>query len=134
EQLVARLRALFEDAAGLEVPDPDMNFIEAGLDSLMLTQIALQLQKALGVKVTFRQLMGECSSLGALAAMLAPQLPDDPVVEVAAAKAACVPPLEPAATTRSSAMPSTVGSDSAGMRTLVDQQLQVMSQQLALLA
>ncbi|MFC3715268.1 amino acid adenylation domain-containing protein [Luteimonas soli] len=135
ERLVARLRALFEDAAGLEVPDPDLNFIEAGLDSLMLTQIALQLQKAFGVKVTFRQLMGECSSLGALAAMLAPQLPDEPVVEVAAAKAASVPPQpEPAATARSSAVPSAVGSDSAGMRTLVDQQLQVMSQQLALLA
>lgn len=139
EHLVARLRALFEDAAGLQVPDADLNFIEAGLDSLMLTQIALRLQKTFGVKVTFRQLMGECSSLGALAAMLAPQLPDEPAAEVAAVAPAVPaprprqPPTEPVPV-HPAAGPSESMDDDARVRALADRQLQVMSRQLELLA
>ncbi|WP_305076412.1 polyketide synthase [Pseudoxanthomonas sp. PXM02] len=127
DRLVVRLRALFEDAAGLEVTDADTHFIEAGLDSLMLTQIALRLQKTFGVKVTFRQLMGECATLATLAAMLAPHVPAE--VQPAAtpvAVAPVAPPLEAAA-------PRAPADDDAGVRAVVDRQLQLMSQQLALL-
>src|SRR3546814_8437363 len=57
-RLITRLKDLFEDVAGFDLADADSgaNFIELGLDSLMLTQVALQLQKSLGSKVSFRQL------------------------------------------------------------------------------
>src|SRR3546814_2598498 len=51
-RLITQLKDLFEDVAGLALADADSgaNFIELGLDSLMLTQVALQLQKSLGSK------------------------------------------------------------------------------------
>ncbi len=134
DRLIARLRAIFEDASGLEVPDADVHFIEAGLDSLMLTQIALQLQKALGARVTFRQLMSDCSSLASLATMLAPQLPDEPAIEVAATPAASTPQaLDPERMESSSECASAPRSGD-GMHALAERQLHLMSQQLALLA
>ncbi len=75
DALVARLREIFEDASGTEIDDAERSFIELGLDSLMLTQIARQLQRTFDVKVTFRQLMSDCSSLARLAAFMEPQLP-----------------------------------------------------------
>ncbi|MBW3549723.1 MAG: amino acid adenylation domain-containing protein [Proteobacteria bacterium] len=76
-RLVARLRELFQDVSGFDMgeSDVDENFVEAGLDSLMLTQVALQLQKAFSIKVTFRQLMSDCASLDRLAGWLDAQLP-----------------------------------------------------------
>lgn len=134
DRLVARLRALFEDAAGLEVADADTHFIEAGLDSLMLTQIALRLQKTFGVKVTFRQLMGECATLATLAALLAPHVPDDapPVAAPVAVAAVASAAAAPADRMQAPAAPDT-GDGDAGIRSVVERQLQLMSQQLALL-
>jgi len=133
ELLVARLRAVFEDAAGLEVQDADMNFIEAGLDSLMLTQIALQLQKAFGVKVTFRQLMGDCATLSSLAAMLAPQVADEPAAPAMVQAPDAVAPIAPAGAMGDRDVPSVQDVDGS-IQGLLDRQLQLMSQQLALLA
>src|SRR3546814_20443480 len=49
-RLITRLKDLFEDVAGFDLADADSgaNFIELGLGSLMLTQVALQLQKTIG--------------------------------------------------------------------------------------
>ena len=46
-RLIARLRELFEDISGIDMADaePAPPFLELGLDSLSLTQVALQLQK-----------------------------------------------------------------------------------------
>ncbi|KAF1718195.1 type I polyketide synthase [Pseudoxanthomonas yeongjuensis] len=133
--LIARLRGIFEDASGLEVADPEANFIEVGLDSLMLTQIALQLQKAFAVKVTFRQLMSDASSLGRLAALLEPHLPagavtNAPVDGVPAAMAAPVPASQPEPT----APATPAGSEAEAKYRMVREQMQLMSQQLTLLA
>jgi acyl transferase domain-containing protein len=75
--LVEELRALFADIAGLDLSgaDPEANFMELGLDSLMLTQVVRQVQKAFMVQITFRELMGSCASLGRLAARVHAQLP-----------------------------------------------------------
>ncbi len=89
--LMARLKEVFQDTAGFDLADADTtaNFMELGLDSLMLTQVSLQLQKAFGVKVTFRQLMSDCSSLESLAAMIQAQAPQHatPVARKAASAA-----------------------------------------------
>jgi acyl carrier protein len=94
--LVRQLKAMFEDMSGIGISDSDenANFIELGLDSLMLTQIASQLQKTFATRITFRQLMGECASLERLATVLAqqPALESGPVPP--AAKAPVVPEAE----------------------------------------
>ncbi len=69
ETLIAEIIALLEDASGMPLKDADRqaSLVELGLDSLLLTQIALSLSKKYGSKVTFRQLNGELSSLSKLA-------------------------------------------------------------------
>ena len=51
--LMARLSQLFEEVSGVELAESDASasFLELGLDSLTLTQVAQQLQKAFRVKV-----------------------------------------------------------------------------------
>ncbi|WP_334178676.1 amino acid adenylation domain-containing protein [Pseudoxanthomonas sp.] len=139
-RLAAQLREVFEDVAGFELSetDGDASFIELGLDSLMLTQVALQLQKTFPVKVTFRQLMGEYASLDRLAAGLDAQLPAEPVQarEVVApaptAGSAPTAPPPPAAVAFTGALP--MAADGDAILSVVAQQMQLMSQQLALLA
>ncbi|TWI12750.1 polyketide synthase [Aerolutibacter ruishenii] len=79
-RLLAQLRSIIEDTAGFRLSDADseVGFIELGLDSLMLTQVALQLQRAFSVKISFRLLMTSYASLARLAEHLDAELPDDP--------------------------------------------------------
>ena len=123
-RLLVRLKAAFEEVAGIELADADpaAHFIELGLDSLMLTQVALHVSKAFGVKVNFRQLMGECASFERLAALLDEQLPVDAVPPAPAAVAVA----QPALTTAPAAPGSYV-------QQVIEQQMQLMAQQLALL-
>jgi len=152
-RLAGQVREVFEDVAGFDIQQEDdgANFIELGLDSLMLTQVALQLQKTFAVKITFRQLMGECASLDRLVAALDAQLPPEQVQPVPVA----APPVTMPAAQNPVAAPATVAmaapvpvpslpvfmppagrpaGDSSAVRTLIAQQMQLMSQQLALLA
>ena len=82
-QLISRLRTLFEDVAGADLSsaDPAASFIELGLDSLTLTQAAIQLKKSFNFKITFRQLMEQQRSFDALAAFLDAELPPDVVAQ-----------------------------------------------------
>ncbi|MFC3815765.1 amino acid adenylation domain-containing protein [Lysobacter sp. GCM10012299] len=147
--LIGRLRDVFEDVVGFDLSDADSeaNFMELGLDSLMLTQVATQLQKTFAVSVTFRQLMGEFSSLDRLAKMLDEKLPAEappapaaapaPVAQAAVAQLAVAPVATVAAPVAAMAMPaaSLVGAAQGDFaRALIAQQMQLMQQQLALLA
>jgi acyl transferase domain-containing protein len=75
--LVERLKYVFENASGIEMEGIDFNtnFIEIGFDSLLLTQVALNLKKEFGLSINFRQLNETFSSLDALADYLDAQLP-----------------------------------------------------------
>ncbi|NDC40578.1 MAG: aminotransferase class III-fold pyridoxal phosphate-dependent enzyme, partial [Chitinophagia bacterium] len=79
-QLIARLKVALEDASGIEMSNaaPDASFIELGLDSLLLTQIAINLKKDFGVTVTFRQLNEDLGSLDLLARHMDSLLPAEP--------------------------------------------------------
>lgn len=132
-QIVRRLRGVFEDVAGLDMGDADasMAFVELGLDSLSLTQVALQLQKAFGVKIAFRQLMESYSSLDLLARFLDAQMPAEAAPAAAPIAASAVPAMQPIAIAPSgmSAAPN-----APFMQQLIQQQMQIMAQQLALLS
>jgi acyl transferase domain-containing protein/glutamate-1-semialdehyde aminotransferase len=79
DRLVGQLRAQLADLSGLDASrlHPGAAFLELGLDSLFLTQAALQVSKSFGVKVTFRQLLDELSTIDAIAAHLDAALPPE---------------------------------------------------------
>jgi amino acid adenylation domain-containing protein len=141
-QLIARLRALFEDVAGedLSAADADAPFLELGLDSLTLTQAALQVKKEFSVSVTFRQLMESLRSFNTLAEYLDSALPPEPVVSASAVSMVSAPSAAPAAVTNTTPTnafaltPIAPGAEPSLMHQVIAQQMQLMAQQLALLA
>ncbi|MDM0076073.1 amino acid adenylation domain-containing protein [Variovorax sp. J2P1-59] len=142
--LVTRLRELFENLSGVDMADVEgaAPFVEIGLDSLTLTQAALQVKKNFKVNLTFRQLMESYRSFDALAEFLDATLPPDPVAAVAAPVAAPVAAAVPqqAAPLAMPAMPAIqpaaglAAGNGTLMQQVIAQQMQLMQQQLALLS
>jgi glutamate-1-semialdehyde aminotransferase/acyl carrier protein len=138
-RLITQLKSIFEDIAGVDLVDADVhaNFIELGLDSLMLTQLALHLSKVFPVAITFRQLMVDDASLDRLAAMLDAQMPPEapPVAAPAPVTAASVAPLSnPSPPTAQAAVMGKTVMGNDYVQHVIEQQMQLMSQQLALLS
>jgi glutamate-1-semialdehyde aminotransferase/malonyl CoA-acyl carrier protein transacylase len=140
-RLIGQLRSLFEDVAGLDLAEADssMNFVELGLDSLTLTQAAMQVKKQFKVALTFRQVMESYRSFDALAEFLDAQLPAEAAAAAAAAPAPVSAPAV-AAVPMAAPMMMPVMASSAGaaapqgyVQQLIQQQMQLMAQQLALL-
>ncbi|MEW6558986.1 MAG: amino acid adenylation domain-containing protein [Pseudomonadota bacterium] len=152
--LIARLNTLFEDSSGVELADTDPTaaFVELGLDSLTLTQAALQIKKDFALPITFRDLMERYRSVDALARHIDSQLPPEapqtapqstpqPAAHPAVAPhAPLAPPAgafampQPAAFAPQ-AMPVSpaAAANTPFMQQLIAQQMQLMAQQLALL-
>jgi glutamate-1-semialdehyde aminotransferase/malonyl CoA-acyl carrier protein transacylase len=159
-QRVARLipvvRRSIEDFSGLTLGEADdtASFVQLGLDSLALTQVATEVQKELGVKLTFRMLMEEHTSIAAVASYVDGKLPPEVVAPPAAtelgasvsagpAAAASTAPIPMPATYTPTMQPQTTpmvglsgatgGGAPSQVRDLIDQQLRVMAMQLQLL-
>jgi acyl transferase domain-containing protein/glutamate-1-semialdehyde aminotransferase len=77
--VTARLQTLFSELSGLEESElePAASFVELGLDSLFLTQASTAIHKTFGVKVAFRDLLEDASTLDAVAARIDAELPPD---------------------------------------------------------
>lgn len=158
--IVSQLRTLFEETSGTDMADanPDASFIELGLDSLSLTQIAIQVKQSFKVNVTFRQLMEKHRSLSALASYLDEEMPPSARVDSVAPNnagtlAAGTPalPISPSASLTQaqmlqlmqanacqSALMSTApnlsnANNGALIQQVIQQQMQLMAQQLAML-
>lgn len=135
ERLVHEISEILEEASGIELKgaDRDAGFVELGLDSLFLTQIALTLTKKYNTKVTFRQLNEDLSSLNQLSSYLDAQLPPDtmmpevnlPQHPASAQQPAVQMPLY------NSALKNGGGGN---LQLLIQQQLQVMQQQLQMMS
>jgi acyl carrier protein len=138
-RLLASVRELVEEVSGADISDadPQTPWLELGLDSLSLTQLALQVQRTHAIKVSFRQVMEEFPSVEALVAMLDERLPPDPADEGAAPAAAA--PASPAAGAPAAYAPpafamapvvpgGAAGVDSPFLRQVIEQQLAVMQQ------
>jgi amino acid adenylation domain-containing protein len=129
-RLIPSIAAVFQATTGIDIRVGGnlATFLELGLDSLSLTQVSLALKKKFAVKVTFRQLLFDCSTLETLAKSIDNQLPPDafpaPVVApVVAPTVVAVPKSTPIVNT----------ANSSAIESLVQQQLQIMAQQLELL-
>ncbi|MGH8212699.1 MAG: amino acid adenylation domain-containing protein [Rhodanobacteraceae bacterium] len=122
ERLIAQILAMVEDVCG-EYPQPadiGTSFVALGLDSLALTQLSMQLSKAFGVRITFRQLMEDLSSPEKLAMSIDRELPPE-----ANAAGSAIP----------TAAMSTPGAAAQNglLQQVIAQQMQIMQQQLAML-
>ncbi len=136
--LIAELRGFFEDISGLDLSEADesVSFIELGLDSLVLTQAAAMLKKRFKVPITFRELMEQYRNLRDLAGHLNRLMPMEPVTAVAAVAASQGP--EPGSSEALSAGPAAAqfanDQGESPIQQVIRQQMELMSQQLALLA
>jgi amino acid adenylation domain-containing protein len=97
ETIRTLLVGIFEELSGLDIAgeDPGASFLEIGFDSLFLTQVTQSLQSKFGLKITFRQLMDDLSTLDHLSAYvdnhIAPGLYEE-AAPVAATPDVPVPP------------------------------------------
>jgi amino acid adenylation domain-containing protein len=131
-----RIAALLEDLSGEPIAGlgPEATFLEMGFDSLFLSQVAQQLQRDFKVKLTFRQLLGELSTIPALAAHLAETAPPELTAALAAAPAqALVLPAVAMAAMPLAPSPAGFGATvgAATVEQVIRDQLDVMSRLMA---
>lgn len=137
--LQQRILDLLEKASGIDVTDvtPDMSFLEIGLDSLLLTQLAQTFKKEFGIPITFRQLTSEFGTIGDVAAHLDQVLPPsafqpEPVAQPVSAQPQLQPQYQASPAPDFQPMPiASNGNDSA--LGLIAQQLQILAKQVALM-
>lgn len=143
--VVARLKAILEETSGIDLADADedASFMELGFDSLFLTQAAISISNEFKVPLAFRQLIEDFPTVATLGAHLAEVV--DPAdfqaavptpVSVSAGRPAVSPPADVAAlmnnggTAVGLALPPT----GPGLQGLINQQLEIMARQLALMS
>ena len=79
ERLCVKIAHVFADLSGIAATPEEytLSFLELGFDSLFLTQATRAIEKILHVKVTFRQLMEQVSTIDSLAKYLDEKLPPE---------------------------------------------------------
>ncbi|MGL4573191.1 MAG: amino acid adenylation domain-containing protein [Burkholderiaceae bacterium] len=138
------LLRVFSDVSGIAIEElsTSASFTDQGLDSLSLTQATLEIERVFDIKLRFRRLLEDLDSIEKLATFFDTQLH--------AEKFAPPPTLQAAnpAPTHSPGVPSSgvaplapqplpalqLGASPDGLQQLIMQQMQLMSQQLALLS
>lgn len=155
--LQTKLIELFERSSGIDVGtfDHDTTFLEMGMDSLFLSQLALAVKKDLKVNITFRQLMEDYSTINLLSSHLldkvdlgaprvsAPIVMNTPKVETPVQQAPVVtakieqpvsqPILIPPQVQTQIVQTRTIAPTGTGLETIINRQLELMSQQIMLL-
>ncbi|VTZ49147.1 Amino acid adenylation domain protein [Methylocella tundrae] len=135
-----RVVELFEALSGEAIADlaPETTFLEMGFDSLFLSQATQQLQREFKAKLTFRQLLGDLSTIPALTAHLEANLPPElhapqaaTAVPTALTQSAPAPAAaaQPSLSQAASNAPPAPGS--AGVEQVIREQLDVMSRLMA---
>lgn len=143
-----KITKIFADASGVDISQFDgaTSFLEMGMDSLLLTQVAVKLKKEFGQPITFRQLMEDLGSLDSLVRKFAPAGHATEVKqEVAVAAAPAPAPVSAAMPVTSAPVVTTVPAapapvvapapvTSEGLQGIVERQLALMEQQLKMLS
>ncbi|WP_417531859.1 amino acid adenylation domain-containing protein [Marinobacter lipolyticus] len=148
EATLEQLRTLFSDISGIDLSqaDGDATFFELGLDSLLLTQSTLKIKRKFKVNITFRKLLNDCGSLNKLTDYL---INEGVVAEVASPPATGtassssmtahqITPTQPSVTAVPSATVMSIApgnqAQAGDIQSLLQQQMQLMQGQLALLS
>lgn len=141
-RLQRELTRIVSDVSGLQTTEvvSSASFLDLGLDSLSLTQATAEIERTFGLKLRFRRLLEDLDSVEKLASHLDAELAPERFVEVTqqpASQAALQSPVSQAAVLGfapiTEAMP-TASSGALSLQNLVQQQLQLMAHQLALLS
>lgn len=127
----AAIVALLAEVSGdpPESIDPSLNFIALGLDSLLLTQFSLELEKQFGLKLRFRRLMQDVNTPEKLAEHARAELPEATWITPRPAES---PPAPPAPDPVEPGSPSGPD-DTGGIQALLNSQQQLLEQQEQLL-
>jgi len=144
ENLALEVRQVLENASGIEMNgiDPQLNFLQLGFDSLLLTQVATSLKRKFNLPITFRKLNEEYSNLNSLVDYLDASMPVEELLQVPIAEPTIAEiPLPQASPVQQSPSYQTplYQFPQAGMNTdntalgLIAQQLNILTQQLVLL-
>lgn len=144
DAIMEQLRTLFTNMSGIDLSQAEGNatFFELGLDSLLLTQSTLKLKKRFKVNITFRQLLNECGNLNTLTDYLIKEgvtvegdAAPPPAVAQSPANTATGTPTPQANAGHGIVFNSGAALQPAGeIQSLLQQQMQLMQGQLALLS
>ncbi|MEH2446013.1 MAG: aminotransferase class III-fold pyridoxal phosphate-dependent enzyme [Nostoc sp.] len=152
QKLIPLLKEIIEETSGLEIAsvDDSTTFLEMGLDSLSLTQVGLALKKKFQVKITLRQLLEIYPNLGTLADFINPALSAETLSALGLIETVAEPTPEVQLPAPATISPTLVVREvhpngsapqispqpaaSSFLENVINQQLQIMTQQLALLA
>ena len=109
---------ILEEVSGdtITPESPSASFLEMGFDSLLLSQVAQRLQTRLKIKIAFRQLLGDLSTISALVDFIRAQMPA-PAVSAA-------PPA--AAGAAADGIAAIMRAQMAAMSQLIQQQLEAL--------
>jgi amino acid adenylation domain-containing protein len=143
-RIQSALIEMFGELSGVDLAPSDSatTFLELGFDSLFLTQVAQAVQEKFSVKLTFRQLLGDVSSLAGLIDYVASRLPQDAFADPLPVAPAAAP-VEPANIASAAAPVSamqpapvvpalgTVALAEGAIERLMHEQLQAMNQLFA---
>ncbi|MGB5325667.1 MAG: amino acid adenylation domain-containing protein [Pseudomonadales bacterium] len=143
------LKTIFEDIAGISIDDfpASGGFVDAGFDSLLLSQVGVKLKKAFGLRVSLKTLLNEANRPELLGNYILAELPTDYFDKLLPAEATApdannfaaspaagnrpaVPALSAAEITRQLSQLS--GSQNSSVR-IIANQLKLLNEQMALL-
>ncbi|HEX8185233.1 MAG TPA: acyltransferase domain-containing protein, partial [Blastocatellia bacterium] len=81
--LVSELKIAFKNLTGIETESMDIHatFFELGADSLLLVQISQLIQDRFNIKITFRRLFEDLTTLDSLAGFIETELPEEALEE-----------------------------------------------------
>ena len=148
DRIQAQLRTLLEDSSGISLADvsEEMDFMDAGLDSLFLTRTGHLLKETFDINVSFRDLTEKYCTLSLLSNHIESLQPDLPVETLAVeTHQVAVPAVDlpvdlsvdaqtHTTQTQSADVPPPEGwADSVDVEAMITAQLQIMSRQLDLL-
>ena len=137
-RLVKELLELLEELSGYGMDEAtnETNFVDLGLDSLLLTQAAQAATKRFGVKLKLRHFADQYPTVGTLVDHLDGQLPAHAFVEPSApasSQPTFVPDTASQPPAPGSSFPTSTAPQHATLQWVLDQQMDLMRRQLQLL-
>jgi amino acid adenylation domain-containing protein len=135
DRIAAQLKTLVKELSGLGESEINfaVSFLEMGFDSLFLTQASQAFQQKFGIKITFRQMLDDLSTVTALANYIDQKLPADALPAPAAAQPAAVQPSMVPTQPLIAAAPNGVPANGSLLEKVLAEQFQIMQQQLEML-
>jgi acyl transferase domain-containing protein/glutamate-1-semialdehyde aminotransferase/non-ribosomal peptide synthetase component F/thioesterase domain-containing protein len=131
EKIAQELRKIILNLSGMAVGDDDVSFIDLGFDSLFLSQASQAIDNRFGIKITFRQLLADLSTVSSIAGFLETRLPSEMFAEAESAPTPIVAAISPSAVVSTSPLAlNTTLHATADIQRMLDSHVQNLQQLL----